>query len=126
MPLNNILDVKLFDVWGINFIGYFVFSCSNKYILVTIDCVSMWVEVIALPTSDAKVLVKFLKSIFLPYLVLLVLLLLMGVLISTISNSSLFWPNIISSIKLTQPIIHKVVVKLRFLSERLSIFLRKL
>lgn len=61
MSLNNILEVELFDVWGIDFIGFFPSSFSNQYILVAIDYVSKWVEAIALPTNDAKV-VKFLRK----------------------------------------------------------------
>ena len=37
MPLNNILEVELFDVWGIDFKGPFPSSCGNKYILVVVD-----------------------------------------------------------------------------------------
>lgn len=32
MPMNNILVVKLFDVWGIDFIGPFHSSFGNLYI----------------------------------------------------------------------------------------------
>ena len=40
MPLNSILEVELFDVWGINFMGPFPSSCGNKYILLAVDYVS--------------------------------------------------------------------------------------
>nr|GFA82867.1 reverse transcriptase domain-containing protein [Tanacetum cinerariifolium] len=36
----------------------------NKYILVAIDYLSKWVKAKALPTNDARVVVKFLKSLF--------------------------------------------------------------
>ncbi|KAL5583455.1 hypothetical protein UlMin_015897 [Ulmus minor] len=62
MPLNNILVVELFDVWGIDFMGPFPTSFSNKFILVAVDYVSKWVEAIALPTNDGRVVVKFLKK----------------------------------------------------------------
>ncbi|GKD75736.1 reverse transcriptase domain-containing protein, partial [Tanacetum coccineum] len=37
---------------------------GNKYILVAVDYVSKWVEAQALPTNDARVVVKFLKGLF--------------------------------------------------------------
>nr|GEY67606.1 reverse transcriptase domain-containing protein [Tanacetum cinerariifolium] len=36
----------------------------SKYVLVAVDYLSKWVEVKALPTNDAHVVVKFLKSLF--------------------------------------------------------------
>nr|GFB36242.1 reverse transcriptase domain-containing protein [Tanacetum cinerariifolium] len=39
-------------------------SKGNKYILVAIDYLSKWVKEKALPTNDARVVVKFLKSLF--------------------------------------------------------------
>ncbi|GJW02009.1 reverse transcriptase domain-containing protein [Tanacetum coccineum] len=53
-----------FDVWGIDFMGPFPSSRGNKYILVAVDYLSKWVEAKALPTNDARVVVKFLKSLF--------------------------------------------------------------
>src|SRR3954468_19087124 len=50
MPLQPIMEVELFDVWGIDFMGPFPSSFSNKYILVAVDYVSKWVEAVALPT----------------------------------------------------------------------------
>ncbi|GJV01901.1 reverse transcriptase domain-containing protein [Tanacetum coccineum] len=44
--------------------GPFPSSRGNKYILVAVDYLSKWVEVKALPTNDARVVVKFLKSLF--------------------------------------------------------------
>ncbi|KAL6327592.1 hypothetical protein AAG906_021883 [Vitis piasezkii] len=46
MPMNPILIVELFDVWGIDFMGPFPMSFGNSYILVGIDYVSKWVEAI--------------------------------------------------------------------------------
>ncbi|XP_048601441.1 uncharacterized protein LOC125580645 [Brassica napus] len=66
MPQNPILEVEVFDVWGIDFMGPFPSSYSNKYILVAVDYVSKWVEAIASPTNDAKVVLKMFKSIIFP------------------------------------------------------------
>ncbi|GJT34911.1 reverse transcriptase domain-containing protein [Tanacetum coccineum] len=64
MPQNAIQVCEIFDVWGIDFMGPFSSSRGNKYILVAIDYLSKWVEAKALPTNDARVVVKFLKSLF--------------------------------------------------------------
>ncbi|GJZ96311.1 reverse transcriptase domain-containing protein [Tanacetum coccineum] len=64
MPQNVIQVCEIFDVWGINFMGQFPSSRGNKYILVAVDYLSKWVEAKALPTNDARVVVKFLKSLF--------------------------------------------------------------
>ncbi|GKF28090.1 reverse transcriptase domain-containing protein, partial [Tanacetum coccineum] len=64
MPQNAIQVCEIFDVWGINFIRPFSSSHGNKYILVSVDYLSKWVETKALPTNDARVVVKFLKSLF--------------------------------------------------------------
>ena len=62
MPLNNVLVCDLFDVWAIDFMGPFPRSYNNEYILVAVDYVSKWVEAIATPTNDARVVVKFMKK----------------------------------------------------------------
>ncbi|GKD77807.1 reverse transcriptase domain-containing protein, partial [Tanacetum coccineum] len=64
MPQNSIQVCKIFDVWGIHFMGPFPSSRGNKYILVAVDYLSKWVEVKALPTNDARVVYKFLKYLF--------------------------------------------------------------
>nr|GFC47508.1 reverse transcriptase domain-containing protein [Tanacetum cinerariifolium] len=53
MPQNFNQICKIFDVWGIDFIGPFSSSKGNKYILVAVDYLSKWVEAKALPTNDA-------------------------------------------------------------------------
>ncbi|XP_022019804.1 uncharacterized protein LOC110919864 [Helianthus annuus] len=64
MPQNPIQGVEVFDVWGIDFMGPFPNSKGNRYILVVIDYVSKWVEAQALPTNEARVVLKFLKKLF--------------------------------------------------------------
>nr|GFA50026.1 reverse transcriptase domain-containing protein [Tanacetum cinerariifolium] len=64
MPQNSIQVCEIFDVWGIDFMGPFPSSKGNKYILVAVNYLSKWVKAKALPTNDARVVVKFLKSLF--------------------------------------------------------------
>nr|GEY78985.1 reverse transcriptase domain-containing protein [Tanacetum cinerariifolium] len=64
MPQNSIQVCEIFDVWSIDFIGPFPSSKGNKCILIAVDYLSKWVEAKALPTNDARVDVKFLKSLF--------------------------------------------------------------
>ncbi|GJU61666.1 reverse transcriptase domain-containing protein [Tanacetum coccineum] len=64
MPQNAIQVCEIFDVWGIDFMGPFPSSRGNKYILVAVDYLSKWVKAKALPTNDARVVVKILKSLF--------------------------------------------------------------
>nr|GEX18368.1 reverse transcriptase domain-containing protein [Tanacetum cinerariifolium] len=64
MPQNSIQICEIFDVWGIDFMGPFPSSRGNKYILVAVDYLSKWVEAKALATNDARVVCKFLKSLF--------------------------------------------------------------
>nr|GEY42109.1 reverse transcriptase domain-containing protein [Tanacetum cinerariifolium] len=70
MPQNYIQVCEIFDVWGIDFMGPFPSSRRNKYILVAIDYLSKWVEAKELPTNDARVLCKFLKSLFARFVML--------------------------------------------------------
>nr|GFB22538.1 reverse transcriptase domain-containing protein [Tanacetum cinerariifolium] len=64
MPQNSIQVCEIFDIWGIDFMGPFPSSRGNKYILVAVDYLSKWVEAKTLPTNDARVVCKFLKSLF--------------------------------------------------------------
>ena len=61
MPLNPILVVDLFDVWGIDFMGPFSVSFGYTYILVGVYYVSKWVEAVPCKAADHKVVLKFLK-----------------------------------------------------------------
>ncbi|KAL6325119.1 hypothetical protein AAG906_022686 [Vitis piasezkii] len=62
MPMNPILIVDLFDVWGIDFMGPFLMSFGNSYILVGVDYVSKWVKAIQCKHNDHRVVLKFLKE----------------------------------------------------------------
>ncbi|KAL4297728.1 hypothetical protein GQ457_12G018060 [Hibiscus cannabinus] len=62
MPLQNILEVELFDVWGIDFMGPFPSSFGNLYILLAVDYVSKWVEAITTTHNDAKTVQRFIKK----------------------------------------------------------------
>nr|GEW74655.1 reverse transcriptase domain-containing protein [Tanacetum cinerariifolium] len=64
MPQNAIQVCEIFDVWAIDFMGPFSSFRGNKYILIAVDYLSKWVEAKALPTNDARVVVKILKSLF--------------------------------------------------------------
>ncbi|XP_060177803.1 uncharacterized protein LOC132607738 [Lycium barbarum] len=55
--------IELFDVWGIDFMGPFVSSYNNKYILVAVDYVSKWVEAVALPNNEGRSVTAFLKRV---------------------------------------------------------------
>ena len=61
-PMHPILEVELFDLWGIDFMGPFPASYNNLYILLAVDYVSKWVESIPTRTNDAKVVAQFLRS----------------------------------------------------------------
>jgi len=62
MPLQNIMEVEVFDYWGIDFMGPFPSFAGNECILVAVDYVSKWVEAMAASRNDAKTVVKFIKK----------------------------------------------------------------
>ena len=61
MSLTNIMEVELFDVWDVDFMGPFSSSFGNKHILVGVDYVSKWVKAIASLTNDARAITRFLR-----------------------------------------------------------------
>ncbi|GJX64097.1 reverse transcriptase domain-containing protein [Tanacetum coccineum] len=66
MPQNSIQVCEIFDIWGIDFMGPFP-SQREQYIYSwqnIVDYLSKWVEAKALPTNDARVVCKFLKTLF--------------------------------------------------------------
>jgi hypothetical protein len=66
MPQKGILEVELFDVWGVDFIGPLPSSKGFKHILVGVDYVSKWVEAIPTFNADSKVVWKFFKLVIFP------------------------------------------------------------
>ncbi|CAM8908299.1 unnamed protein product [Rhodiola kirilowii] len=66
MPQQSILAVELFVVWGIDFMGPFPPSYGNQYILVAVDYVSKWVEAVATPACDTKVVMKMFQKVIFP------------------------------------------------------------
>ncbi|HYP43423.1 MAG TPA: integrase zinc binding domain-containing protein, partial [Candidatus Nitrosocosmicus sp.] len=43
MPLNYMLEVEIFDVWGLDFMEPFKPSFNNLYIMLAVDYVSKWI-----------------------------------------------------------------------------------
>ena len=64
MPLNNILEIEVFDVWGVDFMGPFPSSYGNRYILLAVDYMSKWVEAIASSTNVRTWLLSSLRNTF--------------------------------------------------------------
>ena len=62
MPLKTILEVEIFYLWGIDFMGPFPPSEGKEYILVAVDYVSKWVEAIPTRTNDHGVVNKFIVN----------------------------------------------------------------
>ncbi|XP_050125053.1 uncharacterized protein LOC126602262 [Malus sylvestris] len=62
MPQVSILNVEIFDVWGIDFMGPFPSSYGFTYILLAVDYVSKWVEAKATRTNDSKVVADFIRT----------------------------------------------------------------
>ena len=54
MPLQNNLQIELFNVWGIEFMGPFPRSYDSEYIPVSVHYVSKWVEAMSCHVVDAK------------------------------------------------------------------------
>ncbi|CAN6723483.1 unnamed protein product [Malus baccata var. baccata] len=62
MPQVSILNVEIFDVWGIDFMGPFPSSYGFMYILLAVDYVSKWVEAKATRTNDSKVVADLIRT----------------------------------------------------------------
>ena len=66
MPLMNNLQIELFDIWGIDFMGLFPKSGDAEYILVTVDYVSKWVGALQCQTADSKHSKKMFHEVIFP------------------------------------------------------------
>jgi hypothetical protein len=66
MPLNYNLQIEIFDVWGIDFMGPFQKSKDCEYILLAIDYVSKWVEALPCRAADAKSARRMFHEVILP------------------------------------------------------------
>jgi hypothetical protein len=66
VPLINNLQIELFDVWGIDYMGPFPKSKNCEYILVAVDYVSKWVEVIPCKKADSRHSRKMFEEIIFP------------------------------------------------------------
>ena len=60
--MSKILEVELFDLWGMYFMGPSISSFSNLYILLAVDYVSKRVKEIPTCTNDSSVVAKFLRN----------------------------------------------------------------
>ena len=66
MSLTNNLQIELFDVWGIDYMGPFVKSGNYEYILVAVDYVSKWVEVMPCKKADSRHSKRMFEEVIFP------------------------------------------------------------
>ena len=62
MPLQPIVEVEIFYLWEIDFMGPFSSSEGREYILVGVDYVSKWVETIPTRINNHQVVYNFIVS----------------------------------------------------------------
>ena len=63
MPMNYSLAVETFDVWGFDYMGSFHSSNGYTHILVAVDYVTKWVEVVPTSSADQNTSIKMLKEV---------------------------------------------------------------
>lgn len=57
--------VELFDIWGIDFVGPFGSSNRKNYVLLIVDYVSKWVEIVVLPYNVGRsIIIVLQKNVF--------------------------------------------------------------
>jgi hypothetical protein len=66
MPLNYNLQIDLFDVWGIDFMGPFMNLNGYEHILITVDYVSKWVEAIPCWKASTEEAIQMIKMLIFP------------------------------------------------------------
>ena len=66
MPLHYNLQIEIFDVWGIDFMGPFQKFQGCEYILVAVDYVSKWVEALPCQAIDARHARKMFHEVIFP------------------------------------------------------------
>jgi transposase InsO family protein len=67
MPLKYNLQIDLFDVWGIDFMGPFKNSHGYEYILVMVDYVSKWVEAMPCRKASTEESITMIKNVIFPH-----------------------------------------------------------
>jgi hypothetical protein len=66
MLLHYNLQIEIFDVWAIDFMGPFLKSHDSEYILVAVDYVSKWVEALPCKATDAKLAQRMFHEVIFP------------------------------------------------------------
>jgi transposase InsO family protein len=66
MPLKYNLQIDIFDVWGIDFMGPFKNSCGYEHILVMVDYVSKWVEAMLCHKASTEESITMIKNVSFP------------------------------------------------------------
>jgi len=66
MPLHYNLQIEIFDVWGIDFMGPFQKSQDCEHILIAVDYVSRWVEALPCRATNARHARKMLHEVIFP------------------------------------------------------------
>lgn len=56
------MEVELFDLWRIDFMGPFLSSFKNQYILIIVGYASKWVKVTATQSNDSQVMMRFVNK----------------------------------------------------------------
>jgi transposase InsO family protein len=66
MPLKHNLQIDLFDVWGIDFMGPFRNSHGYEHILAMVDYVSKWVQAMSCRKASTEESIAMIKSMIFP------------------------------------------------------------